>query len=380
VDKKESAINYILLILSLVFSLLVSNFITNKYYNKLIENKILDQEAFSSDEKKNLKEEYFSKNCFFTSPPIYKKLYFFNISLSENCKKFSSTRYDRDLILRTTIPYEYNHLNEYGNSNEIPEIWFFGGSTLQSYYTSDINTIPSVVAQKLKENKISSRVINFGKSGLNLQYELSNLLSVMNSYSNKPKIVIFYDGYNDSLTSMAYGGDHINIALTIGKYSFSKKEQLFLSFNELVSDHSYLYNKGWSYIKYTYYKKRINLDNFSAEESSQNYINSVYFASIFLDNLNIKKYFFLQPMTFSRDKLIGNEINYTSEENIKNGKKIYNLIKKKMNNNDSFIDLSKIFDEKSYGQLFYDGGHLGDIGNNIVGNKIAEIIINDLKE
>ena len=377
ISSKNSS-NYVIFVLSLTLTLLITNILATKYFKNLTKNLILDSPAFSSSEKKILKEEFFSKEC--TKEPVYKTLYFFNSSLSNNCKNFSSTKYDRDLVLRSTTPYSYNHLNEFKNLNEIPEIWFFGGSTIYSIYVTDKNTIPSVVAKNLKKNKISNKIINFGMSGLNIQYELSNLISVLKTYSNKPKIIIFYDGYNDSLTSMVYGGDHINIAFKIGGAQlFSKKEQLFYYLSEIFSDYSYIYYRFWSHLKYNYYAKKINLKQFTPEEAALNYLNTVELVSIILDNLNIEKYFILQPMVFSKNVLTKNEKSYLSEENIIAGRKVYNLIKEKLKNNESFVDLSKIFNNKNYGELFYDEGHLGDIGNIIIGNSISKIISKNLK-
>ena len=80
---KKDAINYVLLIISLIFSLIIFEFMTAKHFHDVRINSIINNQAFSDMGKKILKEEFFFKNCY-KKNSIYKTLYFFNSSLNSD--------------------------------------------------------------------------------------------------------------------------------------------------------------------------------------------------------------------------------------------------------------------------------------------------------
>ena len=111
-------------------------------------------------------------------------------------------------------PFEgqYIHIDEKGirvtpqppkqaaNDQRPLKIFIFGGSTLWGTGSRDDHTIPALLTQKLYEQGISSSVTNFGETGyVNTQEVIALFLELQKG--NKPDIVIFYDGVNDTFSA-----------------------------------------------------------------------------------------------------------------------------------------------------------------------------------
>jgi len=349
-----------LLLVVSIGSVMLLNLAANKLFEQT-DDDILRNAAFSQSESFLMAKDY--ERCINWEPPKYKKLYTVN-SPSIQCKGFSSTDYGNGFTLRTTWSAEYLPIED------VKEIWFFGGSTTFSRYTSDSNTIPSVVARELYNKNIKARVVNFGMSGLNHAYELNNLITALREFPSRPDLVVFYDGYNDSITSVAYGGDHVNLAFVNGFFhSFKNHERLFFDLNEVISEYSYVYRRLWSLIKYG--KFGLTSD-FSIDEAVSHYTKAVEISDIVLEGLSVKRLYLLQPMTFTRKNKNSVEVNYEGAWG-EVGRTVYKGILAGQKDNPYFYDISNVFDDNSE-QLFYDIGHLGDKGNLLVGEKIAELI------
>jgi lysophospholipase L1-like esterase len=79
-------------------------------------------------------------------------------------------------------------------------IWLFGGSTMRGSTDQDEQTIPSHLSELL--NRGNSReqytLFNFGENGFNSLMETKYLQKVLIERPDRPQVIIFYDGVNDS--------------------------------------------------------------------------------------------------------------------------------------------------------------------------------------
>ena len=367
IARRFNQIDFLLVIGSIFLSALGGNYFVNKIFFQDGVPIPLQTMAFTPEESLLMASAYLDCVDHTSIRVPYKTLFVFNAPII-NCPGISTMDYGNGFNLRTTWRSGLAQ-------NEKPkEIWFFGGSTTYSVYTSDDNTIPSVAARTLEENGIAANVINFGMSGLNHAYELNNLITALREFPSKPDLVIFYDGYNDSVVSMAGGGDSASLALATGMTtSFNSKEKLFYNFNQIISDSSFIYMRAWALLK----RKYVLHGNFSIKQSVNHYTTAVELSDSILTGLKIDKMYFLQPMTFTRDVLAGDEKDYLdvwAEPSIK----VYENIRAIQQDNVNFFDLSGVFNSPFDDQVYFDRGHLGDKGNLIVGERIAATIMNKL--
>ena len=79
-----------------------------------------------------------------------------------------------------------------------------GGSTVWGLGSRDEFTIPSLLAKKLAERSVRSRVLNLGQIGYVTTQEIITLLLELQK-GNVPDIVIFYDGFNDTMSAYQMG-------------------------------------------------------------------------------------------------------------------------------------------------------------------------------
>jgi lysophospholipase L1-like esterase len=104
-------------------------------------------------------------------------------------------------------------------------IWCFGGSTMRGSTPDDDKTIPSQLAKLLNENTEGRHytVINFGMNSFNSLLETKYLQKAFIERSDRPDLVIFYDGANDSTYFVAYHHPY-------GHYGFRRTSALIESY------------------------------------------------------------------------------------------------------------------------------------------------------
>ncbi|HLI64211.1 MAG TPA: SGNH/GDSL hydrolase family protein [Terriglobales bacterium] len=79
-------------------------------------------------------------------------------------------------------------------------IFMFGGSTMWGVGARDGYTIPSWLQRMLSERHACGEVTNFGQDGYVSTQEVLTLANLLRA-GDVPDIVVFYDGYNDTLTA-----------------------------------------------------------------------------------------------------------------------------------------------------------------------------------
>jgi lysophospholipase L1-like esterase len=83
-------------------------------------------------------------------------------------------------------------------------IMMLGGSTMWGLGARDEFTIPSLLAKRLTEHKIRARVANFGQIGYVSTQEMIALMLELRK-GNIPDVVVFYDGFNDTMSAYQMG-------------------------------------------------------------------------------------------------------------------------------------------------------------------------------
>ena len=118
-------------------------------------------------------------------------------------QEMTSSYYDFVVWKRDQFKGETINIDEEGfrftlgsNTNDVHDIWMFGGSTLWGSGSKDEFTIPSYLAQ-ISEKKIR----NYGMGGWIVRQELNQLIheyaKINDEERKKKRIIIFYDGAND---------------------------------------------------------------------------------------------------------------------------------------------------------------------------------------
>lgn len=86
------------------------------------------------------------------------------------------------------------------------EVWMFGGSTLWGTGARDDGTIPSLLARELSERHgVPALIVNFGETGYVSTQEAIALALELRGPRPRPHLVIFYDGLNDTFSSLQNG-------------------------------------------------------------------------------------------------------------------------------------------------------------------------------
>jgi hypothetical protein len=83
------------------------------------------------------------------------------------------------------------------------EVWVFGGSTTFGEGQRDEHTIPSALARAAWADGHAIDVTNFGQLGDPLWIEVRRLAEALGTRSERPDLVIFYDGANEVITRIA---------------------------------------------------------------------------------------------------------------------------------------------------------------------------------
>jgi hypothetical protein len=107
-------------------------------------------------------------------------------------------------------------------------IWMFGGSALFGMGVPDVATIPSYLSQELNAKSPTCFAIsNFGVEGYLTNQELILLVELLKK-GQRPDLVIFYDGVNDSEAAVTPGipGAHLEFGSTKSRMEGSVSSKL----------------------------------------------------------------------------------------------------------------------------------------------------------
>jgi hypothetical protein len=340
---------------------------------------------------------------------------------------------DQDGILKNSI----NSLSAkerimQASEDQTPVVFLFGGSTMfgQGSRTPEF-TIPALVEKIAKiKHKQKLVCINFGLGGTCSRDALNVLISEALAIT-KPKLVLFYDGWNCAsyLTAASYLKSEKNFgdsSLPFHNGELIRHFEHNLALSNLYSPFwisiraaklyiAYAFDLVYRFIKNPFLRKiivaihsrllqlrpsdlipklleKMDIDDVSIADHSKKavaeYLEIHSLAELICREKGIKFSWLLQPLVFWGNKpLSANEKGWRENGYSSGNPKVFNLFLKELYTNSDFIsnrsklgfhDLSSIFDSVQ-DELFIDSGHLNRYGNFLVSMAITDIIFkNDL--
>lgn len=259
--------------------------------------------------------------------------------------------------------------DEAGNALFKSDIWFFGGSTMWGTGVPDKFTIPQYYYEKT-----GNKTFNLGTSGYTAHQSL-NLLMKNYLLGGRPDLVIFYDGVNDVAQKCRIESDY---------YSTSRQNQIRTALLNSKYPLTQLVTPSFNIFKELFNRTNQNLSGNSFYDCNTNQIKGRLVARALLyDWLFAKQiveqnggtfYPVLQPVSY-----IGNpNISYLESVKNNNGlrlqfKFVYDEIRKLAKEMKiEYIDLTDAFDGDK--MLYFDFCHVNPEGNNIIAEKLVQII------
>lgn len=317
-------------------------------------------------------------------------LYLSGIYESLNKEQINKLCSDYQSIIEYTNPYKFWESGQYTESVNINSDGFrgsetqklnehkyriivLGGSTAYGVYaTSDSTTIPGYLQTIFTSSGHDIEVINAGVNGANSLDETFVLKNKLLDY--KPDMIIAYGGWNDLWNPIKNDIDEITV--------------FDMLFNKLTFFSSYSKIDEFNFFLNRVITKNIYGDKGSPNESinpNESPIKASLWESrwseicVIGDENNFKTVIILQPLLGS-----GNKTLTAWESKIKHSLEhqsvipYYDLMKSSLHNLsnvcDLTVDLNTTFDNRNE-TIFFDNGHMGDLGNNIVAQQIYEKIL-----
>jgi lysophospholipase L1-like esterase len=259
-------------------------------------------------------------------------------------------------------------------------IWMFGGSTVFGTGVPDAMTIPSYLSQTLNSQSATCVAIsNFGVEGYLTNQELILLINMLKT-GERPDIVIFYDGVNDSDAAVSPGipGAHLGFerVKSLVEGSVAGKLDFLRSFNTLRLAKAVA--------------KRLRPSGFDTLPASEitaraaaaldNYQTNIRIVGMLGREYNFKTYCFWQPSLASGHKPLVpfEEQLWNAGPNFLVPHKILTATNqeaaRRSAQNAGFVFLGNIFDSVSDPLYIDPHMHLGPQGNQIVADAIAKWI------
>ena len=255
--------------------------------------------------------------------------------------------------------------------------WFFGGSTIWGFGSSNIGTIPSIYARKKK-----SQVFNFGEQGWVSRQSLNQLISALGD-EHYPEVIIFYSGVNDIGVGCAVENKNVPFHSRQNKISALIKYDLgIINLNKTIKFLLEPYSKLKGKLSKTKSSISSSFDCLKDEKKanliSNHLVNNWYSAYLISKANQIKFFAILQPYNHSPSNYI--KVNRPAEiQSIKYYDKIYPLIKNKVKEKclldkefcSIFVDGSKWINANS--NYFFDDCHLTEEGNEVIADRIISL-------
>ena len=354
----------------------------------------------------HLYHKYYGYSPIDNPPPelvkIYKK---YNVDYQELVKENDYLYYGRGCIyhpyrwymLEKNYNGRYIKLDKYGfrisrqsiNENAA-KIACFGGSTMYSISTADDGTIPYFLNKKL--NNDTAIALNYGIGGYSSSAELTTLIEVKR-YDKNIKYAIFYDGVNEIGRYIEYlqMGPESPVFNYMGYPFYWTEKYSLLKYLKIPPPGS-----GYRPYLYKFIKKQV--DKITAGRSPKKilikdydkaadtivgiYVNNVKDINTICQASNITPIFILQPTIYltNMEKLTPRE-KYIAKHTYSDVDitRLYKLVYQKIRNNEFlqkmiFSDLSGALNNSPSEEHFYDDCHLFNNGNEIVANKLYNVL------
>lgn len=368
--------------------------------------KVSLQQAEFLNLQTNELESYCKNKSSLTKDWIREKTYWdYHYISSSKLENPDFNYYDSDHFNSRIVPCS----NDISNKN-ILNVWAFGGSTTENLETSDRNTIVNNICKKISsKNNVS--FVNLGVGSFYSEMEIHKLLNLLkltiaHEKVAPPDIVLFYNGYNDSIRLIdgkwsglprpisdryiSTSGTRSNIMEATYWFSLSMRNFFLALTGDRPNLVTNLIERVTNKISNKKTTKNLLLAKRIARDetldgmliSSIAYLNDQKVLSGICKSTKIKCFTILQPVLPLRKKPVGDveksvhkhyEENGLSDLTIRFYDEVRNNIKQYENNFYKVIDISNIINIEKYSNFpfFYDFGHTGFYAGEIIGNEIS---------
>jgi len=340
-------------------------------------------------------DDYFNNQCLYMSSNIYPDLDY--NTQKQICNNYRDIAY-LTAIDRQILPNQENktiHINNFGmrgpditqdKPNDTYRIFIIGGSTVYgSGSTSDKTTIPGFLQEKIDNSVIDQKVqvINAGIMGSTSIEEVFRIKNDLRNFD--PDMIIIYHGVNDAGISWERYTDHTNFKIL--------PEKKILTFFQI---HLPEYKTP---INALYFIERIkegisgndnSIPNTMADGRETHYIlehmlersslwhNRIKDACEFGNENGFKTMVILQPTLGTGNKpLVEYEHSYYLSVGGEKNTEIYDIFSNGLLGLENYCykveDFRNIFDNVPE-FIYFDNAHLADYGNEVVSQRIFEII------
>ena len=334
-------------------------------------------------------DDYFNKQCYYMSSNIYPDLDY--NTQKQICDNYRDIAYLTG-IDRQILPNQENktiHINNFGmrgpditqdKPNDTYRIFIIGGSTTYgSGSTSDKTTIPGFLQEKIDNSGIDQKVqvINAGIMGSTSIEEVHRIKNDLINFD--PDMIIVYHGNNDAGTSWEMYSDHTN-------FKILPEKKILTFFQIYLPEYK-------TPINALYFINRImegtsgNNNNNSIEtayklehmlERSSLWHNLIKDACEFGNEKGFKTMVILQPVLGTGNKpLVEYEHSYYLAVGGEKNTEVYDIFSNGLLGLENYCykveDFRNVFDNVPE-FVYFDIAHLADYGNEVVSQRIFEII------
>ena len=319
--------------------------------------------------------EIFNPECFFLNSDATKKIDFeLRKKICEQSELVKTSEYPVFQYIPNQNLDTIN-INSYGFRGEDfaleknPEkyrIFMVGGSTtFGSGSTSDKNTIPYLLEKIFIENDYNVEVINAGVGAADSREEAYKIRNMYKIY--QPDLFLIYDGWNDSFKKLNPSEINPNVGRSEEINLMKSPLQLWISDN--LSFYRTLY-VIYPYINHFLISLSLNEKVF---ESNAEIWSQRWSDLCFENNLEgIETIILLQPVVGTGDKELSRDEEYHAQyiKAIKTREQLDYFSKYlPIQNCTASFDIRDSVDD-TLEPVYYDGGHMVDLGNQLVADKI----------
>jgi lysophospholipase L1-like esterase len=255
-------------------------------------------------------------------------------------------------------------------------VFMFGGSTLWGTGARDQFTIPAILARELRDRGIPAEVVNFGESGFVSTQEVIQLLVLLQS-GRVPDLVIFYDGVNDTFSAFQQrrAGIPQNEFNRVREFNLTQGTRYGALASGALSGSATLrvLSRLQSRLGLRRPRERVfNLDSL-AVATVELYRSNLRLVKALAGQYGFRVLFFWQPTAFGKARLTPYEaVERAKQRGLEDFfARAYAAVPEVFRGEEAFRDLSGIF-AASTQPLYIDWSHLGETGNRLVAERIAD--------
>ena len=326
--------------------------------------------------------DYFEPNCRFIESDVYDKISF--DLKREICIDNDKLVWNNNpLYLIPNQHFKTINVNSDGfrgdelQNNPDYRIFVIGGSTMfGAGSTSDSTTISGYLQEKISAQfpKYNIEIIN---AGIPKAYSFTESNLIKNKLLEyNPDLLIIYDGWNDLTNDYE-------------RYQDSGDYKLMDQIIRLIKQGDYVTPTVLLKLYFNYQHDNINIISFNPSNIEQ---KVSLWSDAWVDICNLqgeydfKTVIMIQPIVGTGNKFLSPEeqqyfLHYDSESKIRYYQLYADALPKLNSVCTATYDLRNVFDSFSE-TIFYDSGHVGDFGNEIIAEKIYEkimpIVIKDI--